>query len=775
MDAGSDPAGPAEEVEPAALPVPLAITVSGGVSLGAYQAGFLYYLSETIKQNPDLLEFKVLTGASAGLINSLLALMSVGGEPEPDPAETQFYQTWTELRWDELFDVDQAPIFAISSRKVMRELGEAVRGQWSHGLDPSVDIVMGATATRMKSVQTELSDGLTVARQEEKFVFRVRGRGIGKEPLVTNYADPSHVLSQPVLPFRNPELEGPATGRENFDVLLDIMFASSSLPMIFESQHIAFCNTEPGGVPEDQIEEHLYCEEPDHVGEFADGALLDKWPLRLAYRTCRAGLVNDQDGNLSWRDVPDLDRSEPPDDRLFFLYIDPDDASYPPLPPPTAEGLRGEDDEVGLFKQLGLFFGGYLVSNQARELYTLVEEHPDVRDQMTLAARDLPSASGLLANFFGFFDREFRRYDFYLGMRDARMFVEGQLRERVIRSAGADLEIELPEPADDEGSQSWGPYRCLSWFLDGEQRFAGSCDGEELEDFRILLQVSLDRLYDHCRRLPDDEPIQHRRCSDARAGASPPRVPGVDNHIGDDFWISEDGETEFGYVMRLLEGYEFHFEDIGLERGEARRAMSLIREELLRLVDAFGKKLPWGERQSVRVLAKPAVNFFKYAPPRMIVYLTAGKGAEVGTSVTGTWIPSRWFRLNMGLQMQGLVQLVSETPNVFTLTPLFGFELEIPRINGPMIQTRGGLRVGYQLSTEDGFHNRKCDSEWFAGDSVRCSAPVFQGFVALSFYERIRVQLGLEWFPEWLPPMDQAGGHVWNGLLEIGWQWISPF
>jgi len=775
-DAGVDAGEPITEVEPEPLPLPLAVTVSGGVSLGAYQAGFLYYLTETVKRNPELLEFKILTGASAGLINSLLAVIASGQEPKPDPADTTFYTTWTELRWDELFDVDQAPMFALSSRKVMRDLGETVRASWREGLDPSVDVVMGATATRMKSVQTELSKGLTVARQEEKFVFRVRGRGPGKEPLVTNYADPSHVLSQPVLPFRDPEQQGPPVGPSNFDILLDILFASSSLPLIFESQTISFCNTEPGGVPDMQVEDQLRCDEPDQIGEFADGALLDKWPLRLAYRTSRAGLVRDRDGRLSWREVPDLDRAVPPDEGLFFLYIDPDDASYPPLPPPTSESQRSEDEEVSLFKQLGLFFGGYLISNQAKELYTLVEEHPDVRDQMKLASRDLPSASGLLANFFGFFDREFRRFDFYLGMRDARMFVQNQLSDRVRDTAGEERSIALPEPGDDnEIPAAWKPYRCLRWFLDGEERFAGSCDGAELEDFRILLQVSLDRLYDHCRQLPADEPIQHARCKAARQGGRPPRVPGVEADGATDLWISDAGETEFGYVMRLLESYEFHFEDLGLERGEAHRAMSLIREELLSLADTFGKKLPWGERQSVRVLAKPAVNFFKYAPPRMIVYLTAGKGAEVGTSIAGTWIPSRWIRLNMGLQLQGLVELVSEVPNVFTLTPVIGFELEIPAINGPMIQTRGGLRVGYQLSTEDGFHSGECDTEWLARDSVRCSAPVFQGFIALSFYERIRVQLGLEWLPEWFPPMDQANTHVWNGLLEVGWQWISPF
>ena len=186
------------------------------------------------------------------------------------------------------------------------------------------------------------------------------------------------------------------------------------------------------------------------------------------------------------------------------------------------------------------------------------------------------------------------------------------------------------------------------------------------------------------------------------------------------------------------------------------------------------KKLPFGERQTVRVLAKPAVNFFKYAPPRFILYFVAGKGAELGFSHAGRWIPSRWLRLNLGLQTQGLMQILSSLPDVFVLTPLAGLELEVPALNGPAAQLRGGLRVGYQLSTEDGFASSPCDAERMSSDSTRCSAPVLQGIVSAAFYERIRVQLALEWFPGGLEPMERENAHVWNVLLEVGWQWISP-
>ncbi len=771
----------AAEVKPApsrATPVPLALTASGGVSLGAYQGGFLYYLTETLKANPDLAEYSILTGASAGMINSLLTLLSAGGGPEPDPSASLFYRFWTGIELQDLLDVEQAPRLAVSSRGGFAEVIRLIRECWERGLDEGVDMVLGATVTRLRGKRVELSEGLIVSRQEERFVFRVSGRGAGREPAVSNYVSPAAPVAQPLLPFVDPDEPRPGGDGGNFDVLLDVLFASSALPLMFEAQEIAFCQTgggeatTAGATPETAMS----CLEPTERAAFADGALVDKWPMRLAYRTAGAGLQRGADGRPSWRAVPDREAGEEAVEELFFVYLDPEDAAYPALPPPSQERRRrgrGED-EAGLFEQLGVFFGGYLVSAQAKELYTLVEEHPEIRDRMRLATRDLPSASGLLANFFGFFDRKFRAYDFHLGMRDARAFVESTLTSQVRRATGKATVFSLPEPAGADIDPSWRPFFCLRQVLDGDDRYPDACDGTGMEDFRILLQASLDRLHDHCSRLPADEDIGHPRCREAHAGAPPLRVRGV-RDPGGGHWRSRPGETEFAHMMRLLEVYEFHFEDLGLDRDEARRAMGAMREELLRVVDRFGKKLPWGERQVVRVLGKPAVNFFKYAPPRVIVYLGLGKGAELGFSATGRWVPSRWLRLNLALQGQGLVDLISSVPDVFALTPLIGLELEIPRINGPMLQSRGGLRAGYQLSTNDGFHTGTCDTEQFEDDPTRCSAPVFQGFVALGLYERIRLQIVGEWIPAWLPPADKLGRHRLNWLLEVGWQWISPF
>ena len=51
--------------------------MSGGVSLGAYEAGYLYYFTEMIRRNRELLDLKILTGASAGSVNAMIAIISL--------------------------------------------------------------------------------------------------------------------------------------------------------------------------------------------------------------------------------------------------------------------------------------------------------------------------------------------------------------------------------------------------------------------------------------------------------------------------------------------------------------------------------------------------------------------------------------------------------------------------------------------------------------------------------------------------------------------------
>jgi predicted acylesterase/phospholipase RssA len=94
----------------------LAITISGAVSLGSYEAGVLYEICEALGQhndpetraNPvDRIEIDVLTGASAGGMTAVIAAQNLlySGSSLKEPQNNPFLQSLgrrsslCEIRW----------------------------------------------------------------------------------------------------------------------------------------------------------------------------------------------------------------------------------------------------------------------------------------------------------------------------------------------------------------------------------------------------------------------------------------------------------------------------------------------------------------------------------------------------------------------------------------------------------------------------------------------------------------------------------------------------
>ncbi len=753
--------------------VSLAVTISGGVSLGAYQAGYLYYLTETAKLNRDLFNLRLVTGASAGTINAMLTLMAMGqvDKDTSSPINSLFFKVWNEMKHNELLDVKSAPSGSLSSGRVLRQLAELIEKEWNKGLSADLDIVLGASATRLESKTLEVSEAFHVRTAEEKFVFRIQGQGKGRHPYVSNYVDPYHGFEQPLLPFSSLE-DSEEKKRSDFSIIRQILFASSAIPVVFEPQEIAYCTTDPFG---DKLKT-TKCSSPTESAYFIDGGIVDRQPLRLAHRIARSGLYENKEREPRWRDIPYSEDKTLPDD-LLFLYVDPMSPTYPT--PKNQEEDQFFEDTAKVFKRAGKIFRGVFRSVQSKELYTLIEEHPDIRKRIQPATHDFPTMGGQMVNFFGFFDREIRKFDFYLGMRDARNFVEDVVTKRMRKQLGDErLSIILPDPSYNSkaASSGWQPYFCLRSVYDmGGHKSEKMCSSKDLKNFKILAQATLDRLYSQCRSAPRDK-LQsgNSHCPAAAAKMNPPHMPGVPEISGTSWMQNKDsGESGFAHTIRLLTLYGFHFRDLGLEVGDGSLAMSRIREELLLYVDIFAKKLRYAEALAVRILGKPAINFFVYAPPAGIIYLVAGTGVELAFSATLG--KSNWLRFNFALEFEGFNLFLTNKPNAFAITPAIGMELELYPISTPLLQTRLGARIGYQFSTEDRFMTGHCNTDWFENDPIRCSAPVAQFFIALVFYERIRLQAGIEWYPKWIPPMKTFDEHLFSGLVEVGWQWISPF
>lgn len=106
------PTGAVEPVRPpAALPPPtvgVSLVISGGVSLGAYQAGGTWAELERLSRARSTHALSVVTGASAGNINAFLAAIywcdgeSPAGRVDRTVFANPFFDVWANIGWDKL-------------------------------------------------------------------------------------------------------------------------------------------------------------------------------------------------------------------------------------------------------------------------------------------------------------------------------------------------------------------------------------------------------------------------------------------------------------------------------------------------------------------------------------------------------------------------------------------------------------------------------------------------------------------------------------------------
>jgi len=180
------PAGTRQGVQP------YAITISGGVSLGSYEAGLNWAVLELLRSSPDhTAVLEGVTGASAGSINSLFTAISWCQEQSPDAQVdvNLFSNAWRNIGFDNLLPETPAdyaladdqnaygPDLVMSRKKafdrVLRET-EALLG--SARQFRTCDIRLGMTVTSRDAKTLEVS-GLHVGNQRYVIPLRVRSDG----------------------------------------------------------------------------------------------------------------------------------------------------------------------------------------------------------------------------------------------------------------------------------------------------------------------------------------------------------------------------------------------------------------------------------------------------------------------------------------------------------------------------------------------------------------------------------------------------------------------
>jgi len=745
---------------PPALPhIPLSVTVGGGVSLGAYQAGFLYYMSESAKKNASALDLKLVSGASAGSINALLTVLAACSKAQENPEDNLFWSIWHDVGFDQLFlgGAEESADAALSNA-ALASAAERLRGAWIKGITPYCDVVFAVTATRVADTPAIAGGSLSAPRLAEKFVLRIKGRGAGLAPEIHNYVDPAAPTEQVLLAL--PRDQSTPTGiQAAFDRVKEVLLASAAFPVAFPPVAVRVCALQPGEAP--PAGGPTECAGREREVPFLDGGVYDNTPLRLAYHVARR--LTPGGARWTWSDAAAPRSAEPPAAAVFTL-IDKDNAGYPDAPDDYEE-QSATGASRSLLSYLANFAGGFVNTTMAGEVAALAEEAPGFTPRVLSSVRHYPTASGYLANFFGFFEHDLRRFDFYLGMYDALRMAQDHL-ETLTPAARAGL----IEPA----AASAPALRCMIAAYADQPVAESACRGPELHAFRILLQVSLDRLYSQCQRLaqnPEARTTKHALCRQAmalRPGEPRRLVVGVERAAGAR-WRQDRGETSLSHMMRLLAHYQFPFADLGLDGAHADGAMAKIRHRLGRMVEALSVRQSAGDRALISVAGKVGLNVLHYAPPFAIVYAELGRGYELGTSLIAIrFRDSTSLRWNLAVEGKGLDSLLDAAehrgPLALAWAPVTGPELEIH--GDAVAQFRLAVRGGFQVST-----NGWGTAADFARSSSGGHAPLLQVVPSIALFERLRVQVAYEQ----LLPTKATHEPGWDLLAGLGWQWLSPF
>lgn len=722
----------------------LAMTVSGAVSLGSHEAGQLFLITEALRKSPQAVPLRVATGASAGSANALISATEACLVNDLLPEQSLGYRAWVDVGLDQLFDPKRTTRQAIFHKDALERSFGYLEDRWSQGLPASCDFAYGVAVTRKSSVDMKVADGLVIPRSAERFIVRLEGQKAGP-PRFFNYVDEHTSYNRPLLPFTNDYVD-------DAEALRPVVLASAAFPVAFSPQPIQHCIL--GEAPANDEEQ---CSEPTHVDSFVDGGVFDNNPLGIAYRTARAGVIL-EGGEAQLREKPD--GSRPGEVDVFYGYVDPDLRTYPLYTPPHVEKEPEDDPVLSLVTRMG---GQMLADARGHELASLADENMALLEDLWLIRANYPPVSELLSAFFGFFERDFRDFDFHIGSYDS--FVD--LRDHSAVRLGVEPYIEqLDGTLQGDVSKVPERYRKLGCIASkvGEKKYrhlGALCEGKDMHNFRVLLQVAVDRLWSNCRFLSAEqvELTSHLGCKQARGGLPPPLVHSGFSVKGARYQLR--GESDFDYTIRLLGDYGFHFRDLGLDADDSQRARVVVRRKLIAMVEALSAAQgSYLNRTAVMTGGRTLINSIYYEPPRKRAYV--GVGSSIFAGYLGRLGGLRYLYWNPDVRMLNIRELLSDREFNFSAQASLGLEFAILGMSGSVWQTAMGVRGGYQFSSTDAIGIDPCNESSVDSDSRRCSGPVIHTPVNFTLLERVRFSLTPVFYP-----LPRDFGHKWFEL-EVG-------
>ena len=451
----------------------VAIAISGGVSLGSWEAGLNWGLVRYMRARGDHRLVSV-SGASAGNVNSVLTAMSWCEAAGPDgqlpgrPTDNVFYKTWVHVGLESLLptgdahdahDVECLPIDGVDRNvsvraalagldhpdDYLREVSSVLRPDElvCRGVELAsllrepryrdCEVPLAFTVTRARPGTLSLSMGIDVETQRYSVLLSASAKAGG--PLeIRPYAPPDYPREDwETSPAVGLSLH-PVTladGRVPELAFLDYMRASAAFPIAFPPvliEHCAErCGYEQTGDGASRFGGRCgagkrVCREP-----FVDGGVFDNVPLGLAVTQA------ERLGAMRWQMRGDgtylPQRGAPP----TYLYLDPTQVRGRPEMPraePESFGCRASPDAacVGL-GHLTAFGLNFVETARQYELQWVGRtlDFGGGGRSLVVSSRHPRIAGRYWGSYGAFIDAPLRRYDYCAGLYDAMVLAAREL------------------------------------------------------------------------------------------------------------------------------------------------------------------------------------------------------------------------------------------------------------------------------------------------------------------------------------------------------------
>jgi predicted acylesterase/phospholipase RssA len=486
--------------------VELSLVSRGGVSLGNWQAGFLFGVTEWAKnrrgQSLDASRsdpaFTTVTGASAGAVNGLAATIEGCRGPNLVARDSLYYRVWVGLglfgRHGEagLFPTEDhgASALGLFSDQGLEQTLEKARSYILSGRPrPNCSVDFGFVTTHLDRTESPIhvrEDGtpiLTTQKLKEKFTVRLdfppepsRDVESSQSTVRITNIGPSGALAEDQIYYA-----GLGHSRDvSLSSLLRAVQASGAFPAAFPPVPLPYTQYVPG--PDESVVPRK------RVATFIDGGVLDNTPVGLAVSLD------------TWRDI------DAPKNAFLEGLIPPEPRTYVFLEPGVTSWV-GRDEEGGasgvrekdILKLFVGFAGDLLATSMDAQLANTAEQYRFMRrdradwvePRLSVPERHMPITGAQFANFMAFLERDFRIFDFHVGMADGFEYLEGEscVDAQDRESCAASAEV----VALDAALKASNPlYSCIRAHY-------------ESEAFRLLERISTDELPAEC-----DIPVEAR-------------------------------------------------------------------------------------------------------------------------------------------------------------------------------------------------------------------------------------------------------------------------